>query len=63
VSDEDTKNVTAEEEMKKVIDEKLKEKELTKKNLSRVQKKNAASGQGKFGDETPAWHAAVSMTQ
>jgi hypothetical protein len=44
VSDEDTKNVTAEEEMKKVIDEKLKEKELTKKNLSRVQKKNAASG-------------------
>ena len=33
------------------------------KNLRRKQKKNEASGQGKFGDDSPAWHAAVSQTQ
>jgi hypothetical protein len=32
------------------------------KNLRRKQKKHEASGQGKFGEDTPTWHAAVSMT-
>jgi C1A family cysteine protease len=73
VSSEDNYNQTAVKkdntdsasDVKKEIEEKLKtnEKESTKKNLSKPQKKNAVSGQGKFGEDKPAWHAAVSMTQ